>query len=132
MRLYLVIHSDHEGGNASAHATHLVGSTLSDPYLAFSALMMAGLDGIQKQIHPGEALENNLYALDDKNRESIRTLATSLEHAAHCLEKDFEFLLSGGVFSTTFVNNWISHLHEDIQIMRKSVHPFEFDLYYSR
>ena len=105
---------------------------MANPYLAFSALMMAGLDGIQKQIHPGNALENNLYALDDKNKGSIRTLATSLEHAAHCLEQDFEFLLSGGVFSTTFINNWITHLHEDVQMMRKSVHPFEFALYYSR
>lgn len=105
---------------------------MANPYLAFAALTMAGIDGIQKKIHPGAALENNLYALDEKSKGDIRTLSTSLEHAASCLEQDFEFLLSGGVFSKTFVDNWLTFLREDIQLMRQSVHPFEFGLYYSR
>ncbi len=105
---------------------------MANPYLAFSAMLMAGLDGIQRKIHPGQALENNLYDLQGEDKYRIPTLAQSLEHAALSLEQDYEFLLSGGVFDTTFVNTWISFLEEDIQLMRQSVHPIEFSLYYSR
>ena len=101
---------------------------MANPYLAFSAMLMAGLDGIEKKIHPGVALESNLYDV----HKNVPTLSQSLEDAANALEQDFEFLLQGGVFNTSFIDTWLSFLHEDIQIMRQSVHPVEFSLYYSR
>ena len=105
---------------------------MANPYLAFSAMMMAGLDGIQKKIHPGDALENNLYDLDANEKKSIPTLAQSLDDAICSLEKDYEFLLSGNVFDQHFLHNWLCLLQDDIQLMRQSVHPIEFSLYYSR
>lgn len=105
---------------------------MANPYLAFSAMLMAGLDGIQRKIHPGAALENNLYELESHEKKTIPTLAQSLEDAARALESDYEFLLAGGVFDTHFIHQWMSLLEEDIQVMRQSVHPFEFSLYYSR
>ena len=102
----------------------------ANPYLAFSAMMMAGLDGIEKRIHPGDAMEENLY--EEKNKRKIPNLCGSLEEAMSALENDYEFLLQGDVFPTRFVNTWLSFLKEDIDIMRQAVHPLEFALYYSR
>ena len=102
----------------------------ANPYLAFSAMMMAGLDGIERRIHPGDAMEENLY--DEKTSRKIPNLCGTLEEAMSALENDYEFLLQGDVFPTRFVNTWLSFLKEDIDILRQAVHPLEFALYYSR
>lgn len=103
---------------------------MANPYLAFSAMMMAGLDGIVKRIHPGDAMEENLY--EEKQGRKIPNLCGSLEEAMLALEIDYEFLLQGGVFPSRFVDTWLSFLKDDIDIMRQAVHPLEFALYYSR
>lgn len=104
---------------------------LANPYLAFAAMLMAGLDGIQKKIHPGQAIEKDLYELSPDELKDIPTIATSLEDAIMHLEQDYEFLLEGGVFSKDFIMSCIELRKEDIMKVRNLVHPFEFEMYYS-
>lgn len=104
---------------------------LANPYLAFSAMMLAGLDGIKKQIHPGEAIDRDLYELPRDMLKDIPTIAGSLEEAIQHLEQDHEFLLAGDVFSAGFLKSCIELRYEDIMKLRHLVHPLEFDLYYS-
>jgi glutamine synthetase len=103
---------------------------MANPYLAFSAMMMAGLDGIEKRIHPGHAMEENLY--EAQHGRTIPKLCSTLEEAMLALEQDYEFLLQGGVFPNRFINTWLSFLAEDVDKLRQAVHPLEFALYYSR
>ena len=103
----------------------------ANPYLAFSVMMMAGLDGIQNKIHPGSAMDKDLYDLPPEELTDIPTVATSLEDAVHHLRKDQEFLLQGDVFSHDFIESYIHLLMEDIDKMKSLVHPYEFELYYS-
>jgi glutamine synthetase len=105
---------------------------MANPYLAFSAMMLAGLDGIQRKIHPGHAMENNLYHLSPEEEKQVPQLCSSLEMARSALEQDYEFLLSGGVFTQGLVNTLISFMDEEINMARLAVHPLEFALYYSR
>ena len=104
---------------------------LANPYLAFSAMLLAGLDGIEKQIHPGEAIDRDLYELPLDLVKSIPTVAGSLEEAIAHLEQDHEFLLAGGVFSQEFLRSCIALRNEDIMKLKHLVHPFEFEMYYS-
>ena len=104
---------------------------LANPYLAFSAMMLAGLDGIEKQIHPGEAIDRDLYELPQDMLKGIPTVARSLEEAILHLEQDHEFLLAGGVFSHDFLQSCIELRNEDIMKLKHLVHPFEFEMYYS-
>jgi glutamine synthetase len=104
----------------------------ANPYLAFSAMLMAGLDGIRRQIDPGQAYENDLYHLNSDEKARIPRLSSSLEDAMHALESDYEFLLEGGVFDQGFIHKWMMMLEEDVQLLRQAVHPMEFALYYSR
>lgn len=103
----------------------------ANPYLAFSAMMMAGLDGIQKKIHPGAAIDKDLYDLPPEELSDVATVANSLEEAVESLEKDHEFLLQGDVFSKQFIASCIDLRQKDIGKMRSLVHPFEFEMYYS-
>jgi len=104
---------------------------LANPYLAFSAVMMAGLDGISKKMHPGEAIDKDLYALPPESLKDIPTVAGSLEEAIEHLEQDHEFLLAGGVFSHEFLQSCIELRRADICKLKHSVHPLEFEMYYS-
>jgi glutamine synthetase len=100
-------------------------------YLAFSAMLMAGLDGIQNKIHPGEAMDKNLYDLEPEELGNIQTLPANLEEALNNLEDDHEFLLKGGVFSEDLVEAWISYKRtNDVDPMRLRPHPHEFFMYY--
>ena len=100
-------------------------------YLAFSAMLMAGLDGIQNKIHPGEAMDKNLYDLEPEELGNIQTLPASLEEALNNLEDDHEFLLKGGVFSEDLVEAWISYKRtNEVDAMRLRPHPHEFFMYY--
>lgn len=103
----------------------------ANPYLAFAAMMMAGLDGIQKKIHPGQPMDKDLYDLPPEELVDVPTVSNSLEQAVDSLRKDHEFLLQGDVFSRDFINSYIALREADIAQVRSLVHPYEFELYYS-
>ncbi|HPR08813.1 MAG TPA: glutamine synthetase, partial [Denitromonas sp.] len=103
----------------------------ANPYLAFASMMMAGLDGIQNKIHPGDAADKDLYDLPPEEDALIPTVCTSLEQALEYLDKDREFLTRGGVFSNDFLDAYIALKSEEVDRLRITTHPVEFDLYYS-
>jgi glutamine synthetase len=103
----------------------------ANPYLAFTALMMAGLDGIQNKIHPGDPADKNLYDLPPEEDAKIPTACSSLDEALACLDKDREFLTRGGVFSNDFIDAYIALKMDDVTRLRMTTHPVEFDMYYS-
>ncbi|MBX3708924.1 MAG: type I glutamate--ammonia ligase [Gammaproteobacteria bacterium] len=104
---------------------------MANPYLAFPAMLMAGLDGIKNKIHPGQAIDENLYDLPEKKVKSFPSLASSLEQALDCLEKDQAFLLEGGVFTKELIDAYITVKREEVTRVNMTTHPVEFDLYYS-
>ncbi|MFK7963913.1 MAG: type I glutamate--ammonia ligase [Burkholderiaceae bacterium] len=104
---------------------------MANPYLAFSALLMAGLDGVQNKIHPGDAADKNLYDLPPEEDAKIPTVCASLEEALSALDADREFLTRGGVFTEDMIDGYIELKMEDVTRMRMSTHPAEFDMYYS-
>ena len=102
-----------------------------NPYLAFSALLMAGLDGIKNKIHPGDAMDKDLYDLPAEEAASIPQVATSLEDALQSLEADYEFLTAGDVMDKDMIDAYIAIKREESQLVNMTTHPVEFDLYYS-
>ena len=104
---------------------------LANPYLAFSALLMAGLDGVQNKIHPGEAADKNLYDLPPEEDAKIPTVCHSLDQALECLDQDREFLTRGGVFTNSMLDAYISLKMEEVTKFRMTTHPIEFEMYYS-
>lgn len=102
-----------------------------NPYLAFSALLMAGLDGIKNKIHPGDAMDKDLYDLPAEEAASIPQVATSLDDALDNLEADFEFLTAGGVMDKDMIDAYIAIKRAESQLVNMTTHPVEFDLYYS-
>ncbi|AUH73202.1 glutamine synthetase [Legionella sainthelensi] len=103
----------------------------ANPYLAFSAMMMAGLDGIQRKIHPGQAMDKDLYDLPPEELVDIPTVCSSLEQAMEHLKMDHDFLLQGDVFTKDFIMNYINMKEEETSRIRSMTHPYEFELYYS-
>ena len=103
----------------------------ANPYLAFAALLMAGLDGIQNKMHPGEAADKNLYDLPPEEEAQIPTVAESLDVALQALRDDHEFLLKGDVFTEDMLDAFIALKEEEVQRLNVTVHPVEFDMYYS-
>ena len=103
----------------------------ANPYLAFSVMMMAGLDGIQNKIHPGEAMDKDLYDLPPEEEKAIPTVAQSLEEALNALSNDREFLKKGDVFTDDLIDGYIELKMEEVVRMKMSTHPAEFDMYYS-
>ncbi|WP_454780938.1 type I glutamate--ammonia ligase [Legionella sp. WA2022007384] len=103
----------------------------ANPYLAFAAMMMAGLDGIQRKIHPGQAMDKDLYDLPPEELVDVPTVCASLEQAMENLQMDHDFLLQGDVFTQDFINNYIRMKEEEINKIRSLTHPYEFELYYS-
>jgi glutamine synthetase len=104
---------------------------MANPYLCFSALMMAGLDGIQNKIHPGDAADKNLYDLPPEEDKLVPTVCASLEEALEALRVDHEFLTRGGVFSQDWVDSYIALKYEEVTRLRMAPHPLEFEMYYS-
>jgi glutamine synthetase len=103
----------------------------ANPYLAFSAMLMAGLDGVENKINPGEPAEKDLYDLEAKEAAKIRTMPGSLDEALNNLEKDHKFLLKGGVFTEDLIEAWIGYKRsKEVDPMRLRPHPYEFFLYY--
>jgi len=103
----------------------------ANPYLAFAALLMAGLDGIKNKIDPGEAMDKNLYDLPAEELEGIPTVCGSLREAIDCLKADHEFLLAGDVFTKDQIDGYIDLKMEEIEMYEHTPHPVEFKLYYS-
>ncbi len=104
---------------------------LANPYLAFSALMMAGLDGVQNKISPGDPADKNLYDLPPEEDAKIPTVCASLDEALDALDKDREFLTRGGVFSNDMIDAYIDLKMQEVTRLRMTTHPVEFDMYYS-
>jgi len=102
-----------------------------NPYLAFAAMLMAGIDGVLNKIHPGEPLDKNIYALSPEEAKGIPTMPGSLDEALVELENNHEFLLQGGVFSQDLIDSYIAYKREnDVDPLRLRPHPHEFELYY--
>ena len=104
---------------------------LANPYLAFSAMLMAGLDGIKNKLHPGEAIDKDLYDLPPKELKKIPTVCGSLRQALDELNKDRGFLLAGGVFDDDFIDSYIDLKMSEVIRFEHTPHPVEFDMYYS-
>ncbi|HLP90551.1 MAG TPA: type I glutamate--ammonia ligase [Nostocaceae cyanobacterium] len=103
----------------------------SNPYLAFAAMLCAGIDGIKNKIHPGEPLDRNIYELSPEELAKVPSTPGSLELALEALENDHAFLTETGVFSQDFIENWIDYkLANEVKPMQLRPHPYEFYLYY--
>ncbi|NOH63837.1 glutamate--ammonia ligase [Vibrio sp. RE88] len=107
------------------------GDPSANPYLCFAAMLMAGLDGIKNKIHPGEAMDKDLYDLPAEEAAEIPTVAYSLKDALDSLDADREFLTAGGVFSDDFIDSYIGLKSQDVEQVNMTTHPLEFELYYS-
>jgi len=103
----------------------------ANPYLAFSAMMMAGLDGIQNKIHPGEAMDKDLYDLPAEEAKQIPTVCSSLEMALEALDNDRAFLTAGDVFTNDMIDGYIALKADEVRQLNMTTHPVEFDMYYS-
>ncbi|MDX2028639.1 MAG: type I glutamate--ammonia ligase [Alphaproteobacteria bacterium] len=103
----------------------------ANPYLAYAAMLMAGLDGIKNKIHPGAAADKDLYHLPPKELAKVPTVCGSLEEAIHALEKDHAFLTKGGVFTEDMIKAYLDLKREEWDRFRMAPHPVEFDMYYS-
>ena len=103
----------------------------ANPYLAFAAMMMAGLDGIQNKIHPGDPADKDLYDLEPEEAKHIPQVCHSLDMALECLDKDREFLTRGGVFTNDLIDAYIGLKNQEVTRYRMSTHPCELDMYFS-
>ena len=103
----------------------------ANPYLAFTAMLMAGIDGIKNKIHPGDAADKDLYDLEPEEAAAIPTVCHSLDQALEALDADRDFLKAGGVFDDDLIDGFIALKMEEVTRMRMTTHPVEFDMYYS-
>ncbi len=102
-----------------------------NPYLTFAAMLMAGLDGIQNKIHPGDPMDKDLYDLPAEELKGIPTVCHSLDQALECLDADRSFLTAGGVFTDDMIDGYIALKMDEVTRLRMTTHPVEFDMYYS-
>ena len=103
----------------------------ANPYLCFAALLMAGLDGVINKIHPGDAMDKNLYDLPPEELKEIPAVCSSLEQALDSLEADYEFLTKGGVFTKDFIDAFVAMKRKDVERVNMTPHPVEYELYYA-
>ncbi len=102
-----------------------------NPYLAFSAMVMAAIDGIQNKMDPGEPLDKNIYHLTPEEYQHIRSTPSSLEAALDALEEDHDFLLKGDVFTADVIHYWIKYKRDnEVDAIRQRPHPYEFCMYF--
>jgi glutamine synthetase len=104
---------------------------MANPYLAFAAMLMAGLDGIKNKMDPGAAMDKDLYDLPPKELKKIPTVCGSLREALNSLDKDRDFLKAGGVFDDDFIDSYIELKMQDVIRFEHTPHPVEFEMYYS-
>ena len=102
-----------------------------NPYLAFTAMLMAGIDGIKNKIHPGDSMDKDLYDLPPEEAAEIPTVASSLEGALDALDADREFLTAGGVMDDDMIDAYIDLKRSEVELLNQTTHPVEFDMYYS-
>ena len=102
----------------------------ANPYLAFSAMLLAGLDGIQNRMDPGDPLDKNLYELPPEELAQVASVPDSLRGAIEALQADHSFLLRGDVFNENFIANWIDMKQKEYDALRLRPHPYEFAMYY--
>ena len=121
----------HAVNPSTAHIEVRFPDCLSNPYLCFAALTMAGLDGIINRIEPGDPLDKNLYDLPPEELTGIPTVADSLGEALEALKADHEYLLAGGVFTEEAIQSYIELKAQEVSLVRDTPHPAEFSLYYS-
>ena len=105
--------------------------SMANPYLTFSAMMLAGLDGIINKIHPGDPMDKDLYDLPPEEEKNLQLVAFSLDEALEALDNDREFLKAGDVFSDDLIDAYIELKTENVTRLRMTTHPVEFDMYYS-
>ena len=105
--------------------------SMAKPYLAFAALMLAGLDGIQNKIHPGDAMDKDLYDLPPEEEKDLNLVAFSLDEALAALDGDRAFLKAGNVFGDDLIDAYLNLMQENVTRLRMTTHPVEFDMYYS-
>jgi len=103
----------------------------ANPYLAFSAMLMAGLDGIKNKIDPGKPATEDLYELSEADKAKIPTVASSLDQALEALDADRDFLTAGGVFTDDMIDSYIDLKMEEVTALRCATHPVEYEMYYS-
>jgi glutamine synthetase len=103
----------------------------ANPYLAYAALLMAGLDGIENKIHPGGPMDKDLYALPPEELAKVPQVCGSLREALDSLRADHEFLTKGGVFSKDFIESYLELKMEEVYAFEHTPHPVEFKMYYS-
>jgi glutamine synthetase len=102
-----------------------------NPYLGFAAMLMAGLDGIQRRLNPGPPIDKNLYDLSPEERKNIPSTPGSLEEALNALQVDHEFLLKGDVFTDDVITTYVAYKQmREVDELRLRPHPYEFVLYY--
>ena len=107
------------------------GDPTANPYLCFAAMLMAGIDGIQSKIHPGDAADKDLYDLPAEEAAAIPTVASTFEMALAALDADRDFLTAGGVFTNDMIDGYIELKREEVERLNMTTHPVEFDMYYS-
>ena len=103
----------------------------ANPYLAYAAMLMAGLDGIENRIHPGDPMDKNLYDLPPEELKNVPTVCGSLREAMHSLQADSEFLKKGDVFSEDLLESYAELRWEEVYAFEHAPHPIEYKLYYS-
>ncbi|MBA3553094.1 MAG: type I glutamate--ammonia ligase, partial [Actinobacteria bacterium] len=102
-----------------------------NPYLAFSAMLLAGLDGVKNKIEPPEPIDKDLYDLPPEEASNVKQVPGSLEEVLDALEADHDFLLEGGVFTPDVIETWLEYKRDrELDQVRLRPHPWEFHLYY--
>ncbi|MEM1435213.1 MAG: type I glutamate--ammonia ligase [Pseudomonadota bacterium] len=121
-----------QGGNPKAYRIEVrFPDSTGNPYLTFAALLMAGIDGIKNQIHPGDSFDKDLYDLPAEELQGVPTVASSLEQALEALDSDRSFLTAGGVFTDSAIDGYLELKQEEVELLNQTTHPVEFAMYYS-
>ncbi len=121
----------HSPNPKNAHLEVRFPDCMANPYLAFAALLMAGIDGIQNRIDPGDPMDKNLYDLPPEEAASIPQVCASLDEALSALESDHDFLTEGGVFTEDMIKAYIELKRSEVSRLNMAPHPVEFEMYYS-
>jgi glutamine synthetase len=121
-----------QGGNPRAYRVEVrFPDSTGNPYLTFAAMLMAGLDGIKNEIHPGDSFDKDHYDLPAEVLKGVPTVANSLEQALQALDADRDFLRAGDVFSEGAIDGYLALKQEEVDYLNATTHPAEFEMYYS-
>jgi len=121
-----------QGGNPKAYRVEVrFPDSAGNPYLTFASMLMAGLEGIQNKIHPGDPLDKDMYDLSAEELEGVPTVSPSLETSLAALDADRDFLNAGGVFSNSLIDGYLALKQEEVDYLNATTHPAEFEMYYS-